>query len=134
MGNAPYLSLNMQIVDPNTGYPTREYQRWWQNNKDTADTGASQASDVTQLKAQVVTINGQITTLQNGKVAKNTSTGWVAPTGTASKATFATYAASTISNPPTQAEVQAIANHLQVLSQHMKALIDAAMTANLITT
>lgn len=45
------------------------------------------------------------------------------PTGTLARATFATYAAPTISNPPTQAEVQAIADALQVVSQTLAALI-----------
>lgn len=45
------------------------------------------------------------------------------PTGTLARAIFATYAAATISNPPTQAEVQAIANALQVVSQTLAALI-----------
>jgi hypothetical protein len=49
---------------------------------------------------------------------------WTAATGTASRATFATYTAPVISNPPTQAEVQAIADAVQVLSQRAKAIID----------
>lgn len=49
---------------------------------------------------------------------------WTAATGTASRATFATYTAPVISNPPTQAEVQAIADAVQVLSQRTKAVID----------
>lgn len=49
--------------------------------------------------------------------------GWEAPTGTVERDTFATYTAPVISNPPTQAEVQAIANHLQLISRHLAALI-----------
>lgn len=52
------------------------------------------------------------------------SSSWTAATGTADRATFATYTAPTISAIPTQAEVQAVANAVQVLSRHMKALID----------
>ena len=52
------------------------------------------------------------------------TSGWVSPTGTAERSTFATYTAPTISNPPTQAEVQAVANAVQVMSRHLKALID----------
>lgn len=51
-------------------------------------------------------------------------TGWTTATGTADRATFATYTAPAISSPPTQAEVQALADHVQVLSRHLKALID----------
>lgn len=49
---------------------------------------------------------------------------WTVATGTASRATFATFAGQTISAAPTQAEVQAIDDHLKVLSQRMKALVD----------
>lgn len=45
------------------------------------------------------------------------------PTGTLSRASFAAYSAPTVSNPPTQAEVQGIANALQAHSQVLAALI-----------
>lgn len=49
---------------------------------------------------------------------------FAAASGTADRTTFATYAAPTISNPPTQTEVQNIANATQAASQHLKAVID----------
>ena len=49
---------------------------------------------------------------------------WSNPTGVAERSTFATYTAPVISNPPTQAEVQDVANAVQVMSRHLKALID----------
>lgn len=61
-----------------------------------------------------------------------TSSGWSGPTGTAERSAFATYTAPTISNPPTQAEVQAVANAVQVISRHMKALIDDLKAAGAI--
>lgn len=67
-----------------------------------------------------------------GFVARNASTGWGAPTGTASKAAFVTYTAPAISAPPTAAEVQAIADHVEVLSQRLKALIDGLLAADVI--
>lgn len=66
------------------------------------------------------------------QVVSNRVTGWTAPTGTAARATFATYAAPDISTTPTEAEVQALADHVQVLSQRMKALIDDLTTHGLI--
>jgi hypothetical protein len=60
------------------------------------------------------------------------SSTWIGPTGTASRATFATYNAPTVSNPPTQAEVQAVADALQTISRHMKALIDDLKAAGAI--
>lgn len=49
-------------------------------------------------------------------------TGWVAATGTLERTTFATYTAPTISAAYTQAEVQAMANHIQILSRRLAAL------------
>lgn len=54
-------------------------------------------------------------------------TGFSAMTGTATKTAIATYTAPTISNPPTQAEVQAIADALQAAMRRLKALDDAAL-------
>ncbi|MET3526179.1 hypothetical protein [Phenylobacterium koreense] len=49
--------------------------------------------------------------------------GWGSPTGTVSRATFATYAAPTASATYNQAQIQAALTHLQVLSQHVAAQI-----------
>lgn len=51
-------------------------------------------------------------------------TGWSADSGTAKRSANTTYSAPTISNPPTQAEVQAMANALQDTTQALKALKD----------
>jgi hypothetical protein len=53
----------------------------------------------------------------------NLQTGWGTPSSTLDRTTFATYAGQTISNPPTQAEVQAIDDALVIVSQHLGALI-----------
>ena len=58
------------------------------------------------------------------KILGSRITGWATATGTANRATFATFATQVISNPPTQAQVQAISDHVVILSQRMKALID----------
>lgn len=113
---APALDKAAPIVNPIDGRPSVAFQRFWQNLSFTAEASSSVLPDVAN------------------KVDKNTSTGWHAATGTGSLATFATYAAPTISNPPTQAEVQAIANHVQILSQHMKAVIDGLLTAEVFDT
>jgi hypothetical protein len=73
------------------------------------------------------------------------ATGWVAPTGTANRATFATFTASGAAVAPSAAYVQAeattVANRLQaaeagleVASRHLKALIDDLTTHGLIGT
>lgn len=57
--------------------------------------------------------------------------GWSAMTGSSQKDAAAVYTAPTISDPPTQAEVQALADHVAYLSQRMKALTDALMAGNI---
>lgn len=53
----------------------------------------------------------------------NVQTGWGTPSSTLARTTFATYAGAVISNPPTQAEVQAINDALVIVSQRLGALI-----------
>lgn len=49
--------------------------------------------------------------------------GWGTPTGTTSPATFNANPAFVVSNPPTQAEVQAIATQVNTISQRLGQLI-----------
>ncbi|WP_192812887.1 hypothetical protein [Rhizorhabdus wittichii] len=49
---------------------------------------------------------------------------WATPTGVESRDTFTAYVAPSISDPPTQAEVQAIADAFEAHSQHLVALIN----------
>ncbi|EOX5228664.1 phage tail protein [Escherichia coli] len=58
--------------------------------------------------------------------------GWTAATGTALLGAFNANQSFTVSNPPTQAEVQTIANALVAARQRIKALEDAARTHGLI--
>lgn len=90
--------------------------------------------DITQgSNAGASVAGGDLAPLFAAKVDKDTSLGWGAPTGTASKAAFATYAAPVVSNPPTQAEMQALADHAQLLSQHLAATIQALSGAQVIS-
>lgn len=117
----PALDKAAPIVD-SAGRITPYFQRFWQNLSFTAAEGAAGSFD---YGPQITTINGQITTINTtlgGKASK--LTGFTAATGTADRTTFATYTAPAISASPTQAEVQAIADHLQILSRHLKAAID----------
>lgn len=69
-----------------------------------------------------------VQTAAGARVAKSTFTAWSAATGTAERSTFATYTAPTVSATYDQAEVQALANHVQTLSRRLKALIDDLKT------
>lgn len=69
---------------------------------------------------------------QGTKVVGARISGWGAPTGTAARTTFATYAAPTASGTYSQAEMQAVMNALQITSQRLKALIDDLRTHGLL--
>lgn len=58
------------------------------------------------------------------RVVTARQTGWAAMTGTAARTAAATHTAQTISNPPTQTQVQNIDNSLVIVAQRLKALID----------
>lgn len=63
--------------------------------------------------------------ISGGVVLKAPRSGWSAPTGTSSGASFASYSAGsslTVSNPPTQAEVQAIATRLASVESSLQAV------------
>lgn len=70
--------------------------------------------------------------VDNVRVVSNRVTGWAAATGTADKTTYATYGAPDIAATYSETQVQAIADHVQVLSRHLKALIDAAVSHGLV--
>lgn len=66
----------------------------------------------------------QFTTIWRTPVLQSSGPAWTLATGTASRATFATFAGQVIGAAYTQAQVQAIDDHVVILSQRMKALID----------
>lgn len=88
------------------GRPTPQFQRAWQDLNDTAAQGGV-APDT--------------------YVRRGLKNGWTAATGTASRSTFTTYAAPTAAGSYSQAQMQALMDHMQILSQHYKALTDDAM-------
>lgn len=56
--------------------------------------------------------------------------GWGTPTGTLTRTTYATFAGQTISAIPTQAEVQAIDDHVKVLSERLAAALSDLKTGH----
>jgi hypothetical protein len=57
-------------------------------------------------------------------VRQDQTSAWTAATGTEARTALASYAGQTISNPPTQAEVQALDNAAKAASEHLVALIN----------
>lgn len=85
--------------------------------------------------AAVVTTNGSsepvFRALSGFLSIDNTETGWGTPSSTLARTTFATYGGQAISNPPTQAEVQAIDNALVIVSQRLGALLTDLLAVKL---
>lgn len=133
----PRLPRDTAIVDVKTGNPLLALQRWWQSTVERieaqegsqdaviADLAAAQAdiiatqADLTAAQADILALQGDY----SGLVGKDQTTVWATPTGTFDRTTFVAYAGQTVSNPPTQAEVQAIDDHVKLISQHLAALI-----------
>lgn len=119
------------------GWPTDSFQLWWQSvvekiekqieeqEQVIADLAVAQAdlataqADIIATQAAIGVVEGDISSL----VVKDQTPAWAVPTGTLSRTTFATYAAPNISAAYTEAEVQALADHVEILSQRLGALL-----------
>lgn len=132
----PRLPLDVSITD-GSGRAKVLFQRWWQSivqkieaqeaAQDTAiaDLAAAQ-SDIITAQAAITAAQADILALQgdySGLVAKDQTTAWATPTGTFDRTTFASVTSFTVSAAYKQAEVQALATHVAVLSKHLAALI-----------
>lgn len=110
---------------------------------DFVDTQAQLAetqADVVVLDGTLATANTAITALQAADVALDTridaydalapfvqqdqTAAWTAATGTEARTALASYAGQTVSNPPTQVEVQALDDAVKAISQHLVALVN----------
>jgi hypothetical protein len=96
------------------------------------DLSTSLESSMAQLTAKTDEILSQVNLMDSGQNYQKT--GWTAPTGTATKTGFATHVTQVISNPPTQAEVQAIDDSLVAASEALKALIDDFVSFKILIT
>jgi uncharacterized protein DUF3359 len=99
-----------------------------QSSADTAQ-GTADGAQSSADNAQTAADNAQTTAdsalaLASTAVQQNVGPSWTDATGTASRTAYSTYSAPVISNPPTQAEVQAIADALAVLSPHFTAVVN----------
>lgn len=106
-----------------------------QTNDDLTNIGArltTAEADIDTNTASIDNSTARVTTLEAAAatyVLKDVGDAWVDPTGTPSRATFASYAGQTVSVGYVQAEVQAIDDHVKILSERLTALIQD-LTAN----
>jgi hypothetical protein len=105
---------------------------------DTVDAVVVAQADADAANASATSLDARTTALEGatGNYAlKNQATGWTAPSGTLARATYTAYAGQAVSNPPTQAQVQAIDDHLKIISQTLAAaLTDLIGPADIFTT
>jgi len=131
----PRLPRNVALVDK-FGLPLIDFQRWWQKAVEGVENAVAaiegsqadidaNAANLAAAEVSLASLDARLDAYDLlSLVLQDQGPAWAAATGTADRTTYATYTAPTISGPPTQAEVQAIANHVQVLSERLKALID----------
>ena len=93
-----------------------------------AQGGADASLKIAANLSDVANVTTSRTNLQIGPA----TAGWVDPTGTGSRATFDMDAAFPVSNPPTQAEVQAIVGQLTILQKRLGQLTLDEITAKTI--
>lgn len=93
----------------------------------TAQAGLALAvADIAAAQDAITLVQDDVTGLQAtvlDAVLKDQTPAWVDPTGTLARVTFGAYAGQVVSNPPTDVEVQAIDDHMKVLSQTLAALV-----------
>ncbi len=93
------------------------------------------ATDITALAANDVVLDGRIDAYDALApfVRQDQTAPWEAATGTEARTALASYAGTTISNPPTQAEVQALDDAFKALSQRMVAVINDLRSISALT-
>lgn len=143
--NLPRLQRLVALVDK-VGNPTATFHQWWQSvaksiedafvsiEGNTADIAANTA-DLSAAAVSLASLDARIDAYDALApfVRADQTTTWATPTGTFDRTTWAAPTSFTVSSPPTQAEVQAIAAHVVLLSQHMAALISDLRGNNALT-
>lgn len=153
----PRLQSVFAIVTE-TRFPTSAFQQWWQSvvekieqqeevqNQTIADLQATQAelaatqadltstqADLTAAVADLGVAQGDIATLEATAVLKDQGPAWTDATGTAARTALASYAGQVVSNPPTQAQMQALDDAVKAISQHLVAVINDGKANGVLT-
>lgn len=132
--SVPSIQQIIPIVEPGSGIPTAQFVTWWNSLVKQSLAGLDSTTGLVEqtgassfAKRAIGTASAvSIPTFQQCEdryVAQKATTAWATPTGTFDRTTFAAYAGQTVSNPPTQAQVQAIDDAVKLISQHLAALI-----------
>lgn len=90
----------------------------------TADGATTDAATAQATATAAATAAAAANSNANTRVLKSAGPAWANATGTALRTALAAYTGQTVSNPPTQAQVQQIDDALVVLSGHVVAIIN----------
>jgi len=143
------LSSQVQIADAQ-GRPTPVFMRYFNDTLDRIEGAvngvidAQLAADQAQEAANMAQATGEAAQIAaDEKITKAEADGlyvqqdmtptWQPGAGAADRGAFTVYAAPTISDPPTAAEVQALANAEQASQRHLKALLDDLIANSTVT-
>lgn len=131
----PRLPRDVTITE-GTGRAALVFQRWWQSVVEKIEAAISaiegNAADIAAATGDIASAAVSLASLDSRIdaydalapfVRADKTPAWVNPTGTLARTTYAAATAFTVSNPPTQAEVQAIAAHVVILSQRLAAAL-----------
>jgi hypothetical protein len=110
---------------------------------------AEAQGDIAALDTTVVALDGTLATAEaaitalDGRidaydalapfVRQDQGAAWSAATGTEARTALASYAGQVVSNPPTQAEMQALDDAVKAISQHLVAFINDARSNGTLT-
>jgi hypothetical protein len=90
----------------------------------TADGATTDAATAQATATAATTAAAAANVNANTRVQKSLGPTWTNATGTATRTALATYTGQAVSNPPNQAQVQAIDDAVVALSQHVVAIIN----------
>jgi len=132
----PRMQRQFALTDKD-GKPSQAFQIWWQLfARQIEQQEVTQGETIAGLAAAVTdiaTAQADIIANQAGITALGTSlAGYVAKDQAAAPA-YTVYAGQTVSNPPTQAQVQALDNAVVTLSAAFAGLRAALITADVLT-
>lgn len=145
----PRITAQVQITDAQ-GRPTPLFMRYFNDTLKTIETtingvvdaqnaadAAREAADTAQQTGETAqqTADGKISQDDADKlyVSRDATPTWMPATGDADRGSFAVYQAPTVTDPPTAAQVQDLANATQTMHRHMKALLDDLIANSTVT-
>lgn len=129
--NVDTAGLTSEFYPPDGDPPISGTSSYAQIELAPLETGVPSGGTTGQVLAKLSNTNYDMDWVDDQTIPP--ATGWADATGTLDRTSLTTYAGQTVSNPPTQAEMQTIDDHLKKVSQVLGALITDLTTSGLLT-